>query len=194
MTLGSPPISRRIGGPPGVFGGLAAVGNLLDRPGVAVGIAEEDECTPGEGLHFSYLQAPAQQLSAGGVDVRYHELQSAERTGSAVNEPLAERDRTGRARRRQLHEPQLVVDGVIMIELETHLVDIEGNRAIGIGDGHGHQLKLEVHRTVLSSRYCFGRINPRTARMVQPSLDWTVQFGVFSEMIPWLFHAAGGNL
>src|SRR6185437_13034108 len=95
----------------------------------------------------------------GGVDVRYHELQSAERTGSAVNEPLAERDRTGRARRRQLHEPQLVVDGVIMIELETHLVDIEGNRAIGIGDGHGYQLKLEVHRTVLSSRHCLGRIN-----------------------------------
>src|SRR6266851_1346472 len=76
---------------------------FLDHPAVAVGVTEEDERIPGLTLsvlpdalvEMPYgcdLDATTDQLSAGGLYVRYTDLQALEGTGFAGAEPLADRD------------------------------------------------------------------------------------------------------
>ena len=62
----------------------------------------------------------------------------------------ADGDGTGRSGRGQLHEAELVADGVIVVEVEARLVDIEADRTVDIGHRHHHELDLPVHRFLLN--------------------------------------------
>ena len=49
-----------------------------------------------------------------GLDVLHDDLQALERAGGHLREPRADRDRAGRAGRRELDETELLADGVVM--------------------------------------------------------------------------------
>src|SRR5664280_2559166 len=88
---------------------------------------------------------PRAVSSARGVDVGDHHLQSPDSTRLCVGDTGAERDRTRRSRRGELHEPDLVRDPVVVIGMEADLVGVEGLRAVHIGDWNSDQFQLPVH-------------------------------------------------
>ena len=92
--------------------------DLLDRPAVAVWIGEEDEPAPREVLDLAGVDAPAGKLVAGGDDVGDHELHPDDGAGCRIGDPGPDRDRTGRARRRELDEPELVGHDVVVIGMK----------------------------------------------------------------------------
>src|SRR3954454_17962410 len=89
---------------------LSARRQLLHRPAVAIGIAEEHERAPREFLHVADLDASLDEMSASLLDVRYHKLQAAYRSRRGIGDAFAHGNRAGRARRRQLHEAEIVID------------------------------------------------------------------------------------
>ena len=44
----------------------------------------------------------------------------------------------------ELHEPQLVADRVVVVEVEARAVGVERLGAVDVGDGHVHELELEI--------------------------------------------------
>src|SRR5207244_8724084 len=119
--------------------------DFLHGPAVAVGIAEEYEAAPGEVLDLAHLHAAAGELRARLLNVGDHQLQASVRAGRLRRDALADGDRAGRARRRQLHEPNLVADDVVMVGVEASPVGVKSLGAVNIGDGHRDELELEIH-------------------------------------------------
>ena len=83
--------------------------DLLDRPGVAVGILEEDVAEAGPALRaerddVAELDAARAEQLVGGVHVVHHELQALDRAGLHRRQPGAEDDRAGRAGRGELDD------------------------------------------------------------------------------------------
>ena len=64
------------------------VGQLLERPAVAVGVGEEDEPAPLHLVDLAHRDAATRQLGAYGVGVRDHHLHVVERPGSMRVSPL----------------------------------------------------------------------------------------------------------
>src|SRR4051812_18606289 len=87
--------------------------DLLHRPAVAVRVAEEDEPSPREVLDVADLHPAAGELRSRGLNVVDDELQALRGARRRVDEALPDRDRAGRAGRRQLDEPDLVADAVV---------------------------------------------------------------------------------
>ena len=58
--------------------------------------------------------------------------------------PAADRDRAGRPRRGDLHEPDLVAHGVVMVDDEADLL-VELLGPVDVGHRHPDQLQLDVH-------------------------------------------------
>jgi hypothetical protein len=83
------------------------------------------------------------------LDVGHHQLQALHGARLAVDHALADRDRARGPRRCQLHEADLLGDGVVVVGVEPGLIDVERLRAIDVGDGYGHQLEFEVHAGTL---------------------------------------------
>ena len=125
---------------------LAPHGQLLDGPGVAVGVAEPGEPAPGQVLHWTGLDAARDQVRIDRVGVVDHDLQPLDRAGRRVSQTEAERDRRGRAGRRQLDEPDLIADRDVVVGDETDLVDVERLGRVDVGDGEDHQLEPDVER------------------------------------------------
>ena len=71
--------------------------------------------------------------------------------GARVGDALAQRDRAGRAGRRELHEAHLVAHRVVVVGVESGPY-VEVLRAVDVGDGHRDQLELHVHAVTLSRR------------------------------------------
>jgi hypothetical protein len=89
-------VTRRRPGPLKALGlgaSLTVVGDLLDRPSVAVGIAEEHESAPGEVLDIGNLEPPPRKLVPRSLDVLDHELKTLERARLHLGEPLTDGDR-----------------------------------------------------------------------------------------------------
>src|SRR5438045_9780063 len=112
---------------PGLRGGL-----LLDRPAVAVGVAEERKRVPRPAVTVLPLAALDEadgrdvdagvgELRPGGVDVGDAQLQALERARVHLRQPLPDRDRTGRSRRRQLDDAELVADRVVDVDVEAEV-------------------------------------------------------------------------
>src|SRR5680860_289384 len=62
----------------GLCSSLAVVGDLLDGPSVAVGIAEEQESAPREVLDVRDLDPSRREIVTGSLDVIHHELKPLE--------------------------------------------------------------------------------------------------------------------
>ncbi len=76
------------------------------------------------------------------------------RAGRRGGQPLAEGDRAGRSRRRQLHEADRVADRVVVVGMEADLLDIEGLGAIDVADRDDYELELPVHWNRLAADRC----------------------------------------
>jgi integrase len=129
---------------------------LLDGPGVAVGVAEEDEGVPAAAgtvdaggalvvLDLADGDAPLGQPGAGGLDVGDDELQALHRPRRRLDHPGGDGDRAGRPGRGQLHDVDIVADPGVVVDGEAHLLAVEALCPIHVGDGNDHQLQLPVH-------------------------------------------------
>ena len=98
-----------------------------------------------------HLDAAAGRARRARPRCRHDELQALDRAGLGLGDARADRDRAGRAGRRELHEAQVLVDLVVVVGVEAGLVDVERLRAVDVGDGHRDQLELEVHGRRLSA-------------------------------------------
>src|SRR5215471_6817201 len=72
-----------------------AMGELLQRPAVAIGIAEVDEMPPILHINLADFSASFEQFLAGSLRIRDHHDQSLNRTGLHGGNPLTNGDRTG---------------------------------------------------------------------------------------------------
>ena len=152
------PGTHRLAGPaltrvPRAAEALRPVGQLLERPGVAVGVGEEDERTPGHDVDITHRDAATGQLGPRRFGVGDHHLQVVERAGRHLGQSLADRDRAGRARRGQLNEADVLIDDVVEVGDETDLVDVESLGPVDVADRHGDELEFEVHDQQARSRH-----------------------------------------
>src|SRR6266568_4670271 len=118
---------------------------LLHRPAVAVRVAEEHERAPVEDLDIAHVDAAAGQLRAGRIDVGDDELEPFDGAGRHRAEPGADRDRCGRAGRRELNEPHPAAGLGVDVEMEARVLGVERDRALDVGDGYLHELEPELH-------------------------------------------------
>ena len=67
------------------------------------------------------------------------------RSRRKLRQPFAEGNRARGAWRGQLHEADVITHGVVVVEDETSLLDIEGFGAVHIADRHTDQFEFEIH-------------------------------------------------
>src|SRR4029450_2952804 len=129
---------------------------FLDRPAVAVGVAEEHERVPWAAgavdavgalvvLDLADLDARLGQLGTGGLDVGDDQLQALDRAGGHLDDPLADDDRAGRPGRGQLHDVHVVADPGVVVDGEPGLLAVEALGPFHVGDRDDHHLELPVH-------------------------------------------------
>jgi hypothetical protein len=105
-----------------------------------------DEAAPRLVVDRRHLDAAPDQLASGGLDIRNDNLEPSHGSRFDGGEAGADRDGAGGSGRGQLDEAQLLVDLVVVIRVETDLIDVEGLGAIDVGDGNGNELELPIHR------------------------------------------------
>ena len=94
--------------------------------------------------HLAHLGAAAGQLGAGRLDVSHGELQALGRARRGGGDPGAEDDRALRARRCQLHHPEVRTGGEVgILPPPQRLIEVLG--PVHVGDRHHHNLELHVH-------------------------------------------------
>src|SRR4051794_40808815 len=130
--------------------------DLLEHPAVAIRVAERclrevraslrrfDARGPPL-LHRADIDAAADEVVAGGVDVVDHEDHALGGARLSRRAALAELDRARRVRRRHLHRAEVVADDQVDVEPPSEAL-IEALRAIDIGDGDLHDLQGHVDR------------------------------------------------
>src|SRR5215211_888107 len=127
-----------------------SIGELLEGPGVAVGVLEVGV---GDGrlaggahvLDLADLDAALQELGPGGVDVVHHQVEGLDRAGGGVDDADPDADRAGRAGRGQLHDPEAVAEALVEVGVEPDLLGVEGLGPVDVADGDGDQLELHSH-------------------------------------------------
>jgi hypothetical protein len=96
-------------------------------------------------LDFACLDAATRERSANSLNVVHDDLKSFLGSRSHLGHAYSHHYRACRSRRRELHEAQLVVDPVIVVQMKSNLVDVEGLGAIDVGHGHRNELEFHVH-------------------------------------------------
>jgi SAM-dependent methyltransferase len=124
---------------------------LLQRPGIAVGIAEGDERAPRLDVYFAHCHAVAYEMLSGGLDILDDDLHASLRSWRHIGDTSSEHHRAGGSGGRELYEAQRIVDLVVVVSVKTNLVDVKGLCPIDVGHGNGHKLKFPVHGRNLSS-------------------------------------------
>src|SRR6267378_1783136 len=97
-------VARGLGSPGRATRSLLGFRDLLDRPGVAVGVAEVDEPSPGLDVDLAGNYSTAGQLLADRLDVVDDNLQALLRSGRHLGDPRSDHDRARGTWRRELHE------------------------------------------------------------------------------------------
>src|SRR5256714_4977998 len=134
--------------------GQSAVGTRLDRlqrPAVAIGIAEIDEPAPRLHRDLARLDARCEQLLTRGLGVGDHDLDLL-RAGRLVGDAVADHDRAGRAGWCQLNETQAVVHPVVVVGVEAHTL-VEGLGPVDVGHRNGNELDLPIHAPTVGRGY-----------------------------------------
>src|ERR1700680_497995 len=129
---------------------LLARMHLLNPPGVAVGIGEEDEPAPRERLDLAGINPAFEELFPGGVGIVYDQLQPLDRAGLHPVNAARQRDRARRTRWRQLHEAHLVADLMVVFGVEPGALGVERLGPVNVGDRDLNQLELPIHGAFLS--------------------------------------------
>ena len=132
------------------------VGELLQRPAVAVGIGEVDEAAPRLLVDIAGLDPSPGEFGTDLVGVGDDHLEVVQRARRERGQPFADGDRAARAGRRELHEADVVADRVVLIGVESD-AHVEVLGTVDVGDRHGHQLQLHVH---VRRRYSPNVVNP----------------------------------
>ena len=111
-------------------------------------------------LHLADVDAAADEIVPGGVDVLDHEDQPLSGSGLSRRAALAELDRALRVGRRDLHRPDVVADDQVDVQPPSEAL-IEALCPIDIGDGQRHDLERHVDRAQLrrppSNWHCLRR-------------------------------------
>ena len=156
----------------GRLGGVDPAGqpgrDLLQQPAVAVRVAERGERAVagviGRGAADAAARAVGLELSAGrpgvehladlgtaggelvarGLDIGDDQVQALGRAGRGRRDVRAELDRARRARRRELDDPEAVIEGEVGVEPPSE-PPVELLRAVDIRDGDDDHLELHVH-------------------------------------------------
>src|SRR3954454_18542099 len=117
--------------PPTARSGTA--GQLLNRPLVAVRIGEVDERAPRLHVDPAYRDTAIGESLPDCLDVVDDDHQPLLGAGLHLHDPRAEHDGAGRTRRRELDEPDPLVNLLVVVGMEPDLVDVEGFRPIHVG-------------------------------------------------------------
>src|SRR6266566_4025187 len=120
-------------------------GQLLERPGVAVRVAEGYERAPRLIVDVAGLHAMREQILPGGLDIRDDHLHTLLRAWRHLGDPRPHDHRAGRSGRGELHEPQFVTYLIVVVGVEPNLFHIERLGAVDVGHRYGHELDLPVH-------------------------------------------------
>src|SRR3954454_15631555 len=129
--------------------------DLLKQPAVAVRVAERgvrEVRAPGQVepgglrllLHLADVDAAADEILAGGVDVRDRQVELLEGSGLHGRDALAEMDRGLRPGRRHLHLPEVAEVDVDVQPPSQALV--EAQCPIDVGDGDRHDFEPHIDR------------------------------------------------
>src|SRR6266480_2378595 len=128
--------------------------DLLQLPGVAVRVAERRprevraprrvEARGPRLLHLADLDAAADEIVPGGVDVLDDQDQAISGSRLSRGAGLAELDRALRVGRRELNRPDVVADDQVDVEPPSEAL-IEALCPIDIGDRQRHDLEFHVH-------------------------------------------------
>ena len=124
--------------------GRVAAGHLPRRRQVVKHAAQVVE-------HVADRDATPDQLEPGGVDIRDHELQSADRTGNGGGDAGPENDGRCRTGRRELDHPEVRARGVVEVLPEPRL-QVERLRTVDIGDRDHDDLEPHVHPRISCRR------------------------------------------
>src|SRR4051812_31486603 len=123
--------------------------DLLQRPAVAVGVREVDEPAPGLLVDALALDVALAEVGQRCVGVLDHHLDELRRAGRHHVESDPEADRAGRARWRDLHEPQLGADGPVVVDVPPDPLAVEVDRPVDVLHRQGDELDPEVHGATL---------------------------------------------
>ncbi len=156
---------------------LAAGRDLLDGPGVAVWVAEEDEpdvvesvgLTPGvfpHDLDLADVHPALCELRACRVKVSYDQLQALEGARRHIrDDPLAHDDRAAGSGRGELDYSVSLADLGVVIDVEAEPLGIERLGTFDVRDGNDHHFKRPVHQASPS----IVRLGHQTRDPVKPS-------------------------
>ena len=97
-------------------------------------------------VHLADVDAAADEIVPGGVDVFDREYQPVSGPGLSRREALAEVDRALRVGRRELHPPEVVAGGKVGVQPPSEAL-VEALRPIDIGDGQRHDLEPRGSRS-----------------------------------------------
>ena len=81
------------------------------------------------------LDSALDELGAGGLDVGDDEVQAPHGAGRRIRDPRADGYRARRARWRHLHDAKRIAGAVVDVQVEAHLLDVEGLGPVDIRDG-----------------------------------------------------------
>ena len=142
--------------------------DLLQQPAVAVRVAERgegavagvigrgpaDATARAVGLelsarrpgveHLADLDTAGDELVARSLDVGDDQVEALGRAGRGRRDVRAELNRAPRAGRRELDDPEAVIEGEVGVEPPAQRL-IEALGAIDVGDGQHHNFKFHVH-------------------------------------------------
>ena len=123
---------------------LVAAGKLLDSPGIAIGIVEEQKPPGREVLDLSDFGAGVALLRLCGLDVVDDHLESLCGARWRCGDAVADDDRAARSGRRYLYETQLITEAMIVVDVVPDpLVERLGH--VDVAHGHSDDFKLVVH-------------------------------------------------
>src|SRR5436305_14613905 len=110
------------------------MGELLQGPAIAVGIADVDKMPPILYIDLADVSASFEPFLATGSRVLNHHLQPFLRSRLHVCNPNPNGDRTGGALRSQLNKAEVLIHLLVKISVKAKLFGIKGFGTVNVGN------------------------------------------------------------